>query len=80
MYQTSCIKLHVSEYGASGSGLALDLVREGGCVILGGKPGRGKTHLAVAIAYRAIHPRSIDSQQVRQNTDSKVERLRMCRR
>jgi hypothetical protein len=29
-------------------------VTEGRCVILSGKPGRGKTHLAVAIAYRAI--------------------------
>jgi hypothetical protein len=29
-------------------------VAEGRCVILSGKPGRGKTHLAVAIAYRAI--------------------------
>ena len=26
----------------------------GRCLILAGKPGRGKTHLAVAIAYRAI--------------------------
>jgi DNA replication protein DnaC len=37
-----------------GSTLAPDFVTEGRCVILGGKPGRGKTHLAVAIAYRAI--------------------------
>src|SRR3989442_15484651 len=37
-----------------GSALAPDFVTEGRCVILGGKPGRGKTHLAVAIAYRAI--------------------------
>jgi DNA replication protein DnaC len=37
-----------------GSALAPDFITEGRCLILGGKPGRGKTHLAVAIAYRAI--------------------------
>lgn len=37
-----------------GSALAPDFVTEGRCVIFGGKPGRGKTHLAVALAYRAI--------------------------
>lgn len=37
-----------------GSLLAGDFVTEGGAVILEGKPGRGKTHLAVAIAYRAL--------------------------
>jgi DNA replication protein DnaC len=37
-----------------GSALAPDFVTEGRCVIFGGKPGRGKTHLAIAIAYRAI--------------------------
>lgn len=37
-----------------GSTLAPDFVTEGRCLIFGGKPGRGKTHLAVAIAYRAI--------------------------
>src|ERR671924_1857148 len=37
-----------------GSALAADFVTEGRCLIFGGKPGRGKTHLAVAIAYRAI--------------------------
>src|SRR5882724_5670765 len=37
-----------------GSALAPDFVTEGRCLILCGKPGRGKTHLAVAIAYRAI--------------------------
>jgi DNA replication protein DnaC len=37
-----------------GSALAPDFVTDGRCVIFGGKPGRGKTHLAVAIAYRAI--------------------------
>lgn len=37
-----------------GSFLAPDFVTDGRCLILSGKPGRGKTHLAVAIAYRAI--------------------------
>jgi DNA replication protein DnaC len=37
-----------------GSALAPEFVTDGGCVIFGGKTGRGKTHLAVAIAYRAI--------------------------
>jgi DNA replication protein DnaC len=37
-----------------GSCLSPDFVTEGRCLILSGKPGRGKTHLAVAIAYRAI--------------------------
>lgn len=37
-----------------GSALSADFVTEGRCLILLGKPGRGKTHLAVAIAYRAI--------------------------
>ena len=37
-----------------GSALAPDFVTEGRCLILQGQPGRGKTHLAVAIAYRAI--------------------------
>jgi DNA replication protein DnaC len=37
-----------------GSALAPDFVTEGRCLIFGGKPGRGKMHLAVAIAYRAI--------------------------
>ena len=37
-----------------GSALAPDFVTEGRCLIFGGKPGRGKTHLAVAVAYRAI--------------------------
>jgi DNA replication protein DnaC len=37
-----------------GSALAPDFVTEGRSLILSGKPGRGKTHLAVAIAYRAI--------------------------
>lgn len=37
-----------------GSFLGPELVSEGRCAILSGAPGRGKTHLAVAIAYRAI--------------------------
>ena len=39
---------------AMGTLLAPDFVTEGGSLILWGKPGRGKTHLAVAVAYRAI--------------------------
>src|SRR6185503_12885738 len=37
-----------------GSALSPDFVTDGRSLIFGGKPGRGKTHLAVAIAYRAI--------------------------
>lgn len=37
-----------------GSALSPDFVTEGRCLILYGRPGRGKTHLAIAIAYRAI--------------------------
>ena len=37
-----------------GSALSPDFITEGRSVILTGKPGRGKTHLAIAIAYRAI--------------------------
>jgi DNA replication protein DnaC len=37
-----------------GSYLSPDLVTDGRCLILTGKTGRGKTHLAIAIAYRAI--------------------------
>jgi DNA replication protein DnaC len=37
-----------------GSALSPDFITEGRCLVLFGKPGRGKTHLAVAIAYRAI--------------------------
>jgi DNA replication protein DnaC len=37
-----------------GSALSPDFITEGRCLILFGKPGRGKTHLAVALAYRAI--------------------------
>ncbi len=37
-----------------GSYLSADFVSDGRCLILSGKSGRGKTHLAVALAYRAI--------------------------
>src|SRR5258705_11711457 len=37
-----------------GSALAPDFVTEGRSLIFSGKPGRGKTHLAIAVAYRAI--------------------------
>ena len=37
-----------------GSLLAPDFITEGRAAILLGKPGRGKTHLAIAIAYRAL--------------------------
>lgn len=37
-----------------GSSLSADFVTEGRSLILSGKTGRGKTHLAIAIAYRAI--------------------------
>lgn len=37
-----------------GSYLGPELMAEGRCLILYGKTGRGKTHMAVAIAYRAI--------------------------
>jgi DNA replication protein DnaC len=37
-----------------GSLLTPDFVTEGRTVIFHGKPGRGKTHLAIAIAYRAL--------------------------
>jgi DNA replication protein DnaC len=37
-----------------GSALSADFVTEGRSLVLHGKPGRGKTHLAVAISYRAI--------------------------
>jgi DNA replication protein DnaC len=47
-YQSS-LRLHML-----GSALAVDFVTEGRSLILAGKPGRGKTHLAIAIAYRAI--------------------------
>ena len=37
-----------------GSALSADFVTDGRSLIFTGKPGRGKTHLAIAIAYRAI--------------------------
>jgi DNA replication protein DnaC len=37
-----------------GSLLSPDFITEGRSVIFVGKPGRGKTHLAIAIAYRAL--------------------------
>jgi DNA replication protein DnaC len=37
-----------------GSALSADFITEGRSLVLTGKPGRGKTHLAVAIAYKAI--------------------------
>jgi DNA replication protein DnaC len=37
-----------------GSLLGPEFVSEGRCAIFSGPPGRGKTHLAVAVAYRAI--------------------------
>src|ERR1700680_3621090 len=37
-----------------GSALSPDFTTQGHCLIFTGKPGRGKTHLAIAIAYRAI--------------------------
>lgn len=37
-----------------GSALSPDFITDGKNLVLTGKPGRGKTHLAIAIAYRAI--------------------------
>jgi DNA replication protein DnaC len=37
-----------------GSALSPDFVTDGRSLILHGKPGRGKTHVAIAIGYRAI--------------------------
>jgi DNA replication protein DnaC len=37
-----------------GTALSPDFITQGSCLIFCGKPGRGKTHLAIAIAYRAI--------------------------
>jgi DNA replication protein DnaC len=45
----STLRLHLL-----GSALTADFLTEGRSLVFTGKPGRGKTHLAVAIAYRAI--------------------------
>lgn len=37
-----------------GLGTGPELVSEGRNLVLSGKPGRGKTHVAIAVAYRAI--------------------------
>ena len=37
-----------------GSYCGHELVSEGKCLVLHGRPGRGKTHLAIAIAYKSI--------------------------
>lgn len=37
-----------------GSFLGPEFVPSGACLVLQGKPGRGKTHLAIAVAYKAI--------------------------
>jgi DNA replication protein DnaC len=37
-----------------GSALSPDFVTDGRSLIFTGKPGRGKTHLAIAVAYRAV--------------------------
>src|SRR5262245_56403324 len=47
-YQSS-LRVHML-----GSALAPDFVTEGRTLIFSVKPGRGKTHLAIAVAYRAI--------------------------
>ena len=41
-----------------GSLLTPDFITEGNSVILEGKPGRGKTHLAIAIASKTVSTRS----------------------
>ena len=48
------VLVHTLRLKVIGSYLSADFVTEGRCLILSGKPGRGKTHLAIAIAYRAI--------------------------
>jgi DNA replication protein DnaC len=45
----SSLRLHML-----GSALAPDFVTEGRTLVFTDKPGRGKTHLAIAVAYRAI--------------------------
>lgn len=39
---------------ALGRYLGTDLVEQGRCLVLLGRPGRGKTHLSIALAYKAI--------------------------
>lgn len=48
LFQSSLRRQQLGPY------LGPELVSEGRNLILSGKPGRGKTHLAIAIAYRAI--------------------------
>lgn len=51
------VRLHLPvEHGRKQLGpfLGPELVLEGRNLILSGKPGRGKTHIAVAVAYKAI--------------------------
>ncbi len=38
-----------------GSALSPDFVTDGRSLILHGKSGRGKTHIAVAVGYRKLH-------------------------
>lgn len=48
VYQSSLRRQQLGPY------LGSDFVTEGRNLILSGKPGRGKTHLAIALAYKAI--------------------------
>ncbi len=48
VYQSSLRRQQLGPY------LGADFVTEGRNLILSGKPGRGKTHLAIALAYKAI--------------------------
>lgn len=48
VFQSSLRRLEVGPY------LGPEFVSEGRNLIISGKPGRGKTHLAIAFAYRAI--------------------------
>jgi len=43
-----------ADFNILGPYLGPEFVSEGRCLILRGRPGRGKTHLAIALAYRAI--------------------------
>jgi DNA replication protein DnaC len=51
-----------------GSYLSPDFVTEGRCLTLAGKPGRGKTHLAFAVAYRAIWRPRVRQRAARRRT------------